>query len=632
MYKRCIRCVLSLLLSVTALPGCDTIVARPADAESERDPGPIYDLPNSWLAAIGLVVGQQDHVLMLPGIAGSWKCHDLPGTFGIDVELSLEAAASEELRQTPSTASVQIWDWTRTLDNVDFCDFVGTAFDADLADKLTDRLFESKELRRAALRLASEIAIWQAKPWNANRRLTLVCGSGGALLAVLAAEAECGGRRILQGNVFQRVVFISAALSTDRSLEALGNISVEGVYNYYSYRDATLLGYLCNPRNRVIDFAWPAAGRYGYRRNNSNNRFIAGQFAYFPDEYPTENNGAHMNGYRKEFFELLLKPVILYGTLTDGWLAGSESIAQGYEDSAQIPSTGATALPDAPALPDVGDNDLVVVIPGHENISHTCNLASLINNLPGHTCYVWDWTTFASIRALPEKQRVEPANIVPVAASFANTVIRWRASHPNRRVHLIALSSGALIASLASDANGDLTIASNTFETTILLSATFSTARSLEGLGRCTAGKIYNYYSMKNDDVVGNEADVECVLDPREGNLEERINNEFNGLLTHSVRWPPAGRFGYRRNEVTGVSSGKLLQLGWVKEYLVAFGNDGTHLSEANRQFAEALIIPILQGQAPPQWQPDVLDAYEIGDRDDQPAALESLCNAPVLK
>ena len=116
-----------------------------------------------------------------------------------------------------------------------------------------------------------------------DRKLTLVAGSGGALIATLAAEAtDFAGEYILEGEVFHRVVLVSAAMSTERSLKRLDTITADGIYNVYSPIDATLQGEVCFPK-ASIDYGWPAAGRFGYRSSDSNYRYIKAQLGWRPE-------------------------------------------------------------------------------------------------------------------------------------------------------------------------------------------------------------------------------------------------------------------------------------------------------------------------------------------------------------
>ncbi|HNO79130.1 MAG TPA: hypothetical protein PKN33_13850 [Phycisphaerae bacterium] len=536
----------------------------------------------------------------------------------------------DELRQF-STASVQIWDWTQGLD-VDVCNILESIDE----DELTSRLIEDRRIRRLGFDLAFQIAAWRAKPWNANRRLTIMCGSGGALVATAAAEATCGGVPLLSGDVFHRVVFVSAAISTNHSLENLARITTDGIYNYYSYADATLQGYLCKGGDS-FEYAWPAAGRFGYRSNSENASLVRAQFGWLPKYASDNNNGEHMNAYRLEFFRRYLRPVVLGDAIPGGWIerpappAAPNTIEPDYIDAIALSDGPIQPLSDLPSIKDSIDGDLVLIVPGHERSNNVSSLRRSIDDIDGMSAVVWDWTEADAIDSLDESERLDGEIVGRVAVGLASEVARWKAAHPDRRIHLFAHSGGVLVSVLACGldvgASETARIPDGAFESIMFTSGVTSSGRSLDDVFRCSSGRVFNYYSSANDVLVGDE--YRCDSDD-DANLFERLNNELNATVENAVRWPAIGRFGNRSLDTfASDASARLLQLGWTTAY-ESYSNRGDHGDELGSQFAESFIVPIFTGAAPESlgWSKDLLDEYEDGDPGDDRTVIENVCDA----
>lgn len=219
-------------------------------------------------------------LVILPGITGSDKAQR-------DIRDRI-ASSSPELPDTGLAA--QIWDWTE-LAEIDSL-------------PLRDRARVSRETEAAAELFANEVQEW--REGNQNKSLYLLCGSGGASIALLAAKS-------LQDEpdkpVFKNVVFASAAVSTQRPLKPLTDISGH-LYNYYSYNDYILVGIIRSFFGTFkFELAWPAAGRFGYRDADNLSEKLMQLGWESTDSDKLKNRGRHLECYEEDYFEKFFLPL-----------------------------------------------------------------------------------------------------------------------------------------------------------------------------------------------------------------------------------------------------------------------------------------------------------------------------------
>lgn len=106
--------------------------------------------------------------------------------------------------------------------------------------------------------------------------------------------------------------------------------------------------------------------------------------------------------------------------------------------------------------------------------------------------------------------------------------------------------------------------------------------------------------------------EFECAELNEIANLDEIINEYFATIGPYSVRWPAAGRFGYRQGIGDGFSmvSG---QLGWVEAFENE-GNRGSHEDEFDRRFFTRYFVPLFQEDdtlIDEAWTVEVDSTYE---------------------
>lgn len=583
------------------LAGCDAlrdiidVVGHPVPDANNHDP--------DWID-IGL---RSNHVLIVPGIAGAISCDNV--AFGFDIDASLEADLVKRIdrpqgvdpyaRQALDT-SVQIWDWTLELPG-DFCEL----FDAPDENELTSRLYERPAIQRVARSLADALYFFRSPGGNDHRKITVMAGSGGALIVLLAAEDQ--RLRNLSPKIFERVVFVSAALSNERSLKRLDELTEDGVYNYFSYNDATLQGYLCDG-GQQLQYRWPAAGRFGYRNDTENGQIVRAQLPWNPDFISLKNNGEHMHAYRKEFFMAHLRPLILAGDLTSAWrTTGPDSWPESYVDSSS-PQASATAF-DTEGIPSASDSAdaLVLIVPGHENFLETRQLENLIEDEPRLDVFVWDWTSLDEVDDTPEDQRLDDDIIAKTARALARDIGDWRDRNPGVDLHVAAISGGAVVASVACDVTGENAIQDSAINSMLFTSALVSTARPLDGIMRCIRGNLYNYYSGANDDLLGTRFDCSITSD---ANFIEQEHDSTMAGVEDAVKWPAAGRFGYRALKDVE-AHGRIQQLGWTEGYKRNYFNSGRHKDELDDNFAAEFFLPIFKGeQLHADWDTEVRGDY----------------------
>jgi hypothetical protein len=227
---------------------------------------------------------KRGHVVILPGISGPHQ------------EGEVERAIEKRLG-----LSAQVWDWT-TIPEIRRL-------------RLRERLVIRRETEDAGKRLATELREWRQRN-NAN--VYLLCGSGGASIAILACDTTESGTPMLKDQFFDKIIFACAAVSTSRSLKRTMECTQNGIYNYYSYNDMTLVGAIGyaifgnSAFGMTADVAWPAAGRFGYRRGYPNFEYIEKQLGWKQPPGKSEwldNNGKHMDCYDPEFLKTFFLPL-----------------------------------------------------------------------------------------------------------------------------------------------------------------------------------------------------------------------------------------------------------------------------------------------------------------------------------
>lgn len=130
------------------------------------------------------------------------------------------------------------------------------------------------------------------------------------MIITQACEARTPqGDLILPDDTFERIVFVSGAMSTTRSLVNTERCARDGIFNYYSSDDDTLVGVFCI-FGFAVDFGvpWPAVGRFGYDAFNPNHSLVRAQLGW-RDAIREDNDGRHLHAYERDFFGLYMVPV-----------------------------------------------------------------------------------------------------------------------------------------------------------------------------------------------------------------------------------------------------------------------------------------------------------------------------------
>jgi hypothetical protein len=571
--------------------------------DDRTEPGCIHTTPGQQLL--------NGRVLIITGIAGV-KILGFEGCSDDDAPETRIDDIIDSLRVPLWKA--QIWDWTQSGRFLNLCgDALVEPF--EIGDDLKRRLFERNDTIEIARRLARRIREWQLS--RGNQKLSLVCGSGGALIAQLASEArDLDGNYILREGTFHRVVLVSGAMSTARSIERLSKITDEGIFNYYSPVDATLQGEVCSPRS-TFDYGWPAIGRFGYRPRDANFKHVAAQLGWKPefasDEY--KNDGRHMNAYRKEFFTELILPVLIgSGPVHDPW---SPNLYRDHEDSlAQATFSVAVEGNDA-SIADTTTEGLVVIVPGHEGVDQEDGAAREIERQLGMTARVWDWSGFIGAERMSIAEAMTNENTAAAARLLAEELMDWRERNPTTGVSLLAGSVGTVVAILAceaTDENGGRILPPNFFEKIVFVSGAHSTDRTLEAVADCSREGIFNSYSVKNCDLVGG-CNPDCTV-PQNSNSSEQANDKINGLILGGLPWPAAGRYGYRSTSENAQYVS--FQFGWLETHRSL--SDGAHMSEYDRRFLDSKIIPLFDSAVeslPEGWRESTESDYDDVDETD---------------
>lgn len=598
---------LLLILAISGATSCDAVPVSQLIPEllycspsDDPDPGCINDEIKSNLTGGG-------HILIVPGIAGI-----SPLSLDDDLHNHIESDLLDlpvDCIVSPLSCgwSAQVWDWTDADDARDV--------------PLEERVFVNQGTRGAAAKLSRRLRAWHFR--NSGKRITLLCGSGGALVAVLAAEAiDAQGLPILPPDfMFDRIVFVSAALPTSRSLATLHARTRNGIFNYYSYNDGMLLGHFCTPTNfffllpfpiridkTVFDYPWPAAGRFGYRATDDNYQFITAQLAWNQAAGPPRNNlGGHMDAYRVEYFREFILPVLTGNAPPAGWTG---HIADGYEqDVHAITCAESCASANVLPIPNAASGALVLFVPGIEGESREGNAADAIENELGFDTFVWDWTRMDDVRPISKDDRAE---LLPaIGARLATAINTWQGNN-TADLCVLASSEGALVTMLACETRGgeqQPLLRDGTFTRAVMTSAPHSVYRPLTDLARCTQGGIFNYFSLKNEYVVG---DFKCQDLVEVSNTDEAVREIFTSIGPLSTRWPAAGRFGY------GTRIGpnfELIeaQLGWHEDF-EKVGNNGGHLDELDEPFFSDHFVDIFRlppPAIPGAWIKSLAENYD---------------------
>ncbi|GJM24403.1 MAG: hypothetical protein DHS20C16_08180 [Phycisphaerae bacterium] len=253
------------------------------------------------------------HVIVLPGILG-----DRRGSRDV-IDLIEEEAPVQ------GGATAQIWDWTEWWKSTI------AKYEDDLRRDRISRLQARINIDNAQWDIAEEFATGLVK-WrerfdpNEEVDIYLMGISGGTNIAALACEVRAAdGSPILPEDFFTKTIFLSGALSSNRSLFDVDRASRE-IYNYYSYHDeiltvskfwAILFGI---PINLDVHVRWPAVGRFGYPRSNCNRDFdfVTAQLGWVHHEYDFRedreqpdwgNNGKHSKCLEEDYFRQFILPL-----------------------------------------------------------------------------------------------------------------------------------------------------------------------------------------------------------------------------------------------------------------------------------------------------------------------------------
>lgn len=152
-----------------------------------------------------------------------------------------------------------------------------------------------------------------------------MCGSGGASIALLSVKHLPPDVR------FKRVVFASAAVSVSRNLKPLTDHTEEGLYNYYSHKDYTLVGIIAGFLFTIkFDLGWPAAGRFGYRPGYPNWSLPIKQLGW-QEEIKLDNSGSHLDCYDQKFFEKYFLPLFAGKLPQDDPVEWTPEVLSSYE-------------------------------------------------------------------------------------------------------------------------------------------------------------------------------------------------------------------------------------------------------------------------------------------------------------
>lgn len=555
--------VVTLLLSSL---GCDGVVL-----DRLRDVGVLCtdDDPDAGCIGDGRL-GDCGLVLILPGISGTISLLERE----IDLSQSEVAPVVQRSGETLAQAiitliadgelsdeacyswSARVWDWTDTPEIRELADDPDAwQFDRE---RLRQSLYENRATRAVAQRLARRIREWELRPLNAGKPLNLICGSGGALIALLACEAEDGfGNPILENrHYFDRVLLCSPAFSTDRSIEALSQRTRDGVYLYYSKNDATLHGSVCQAfflpfvglvgtvQYEDVEFAfpWKALGRYGYAPGNPNLSHIAGQLGWIP-EYSARrynNSGAHLMCYRDAFFATYLLRVAVSLPVYAPWRIDLDDtyLPPQLEFSAEHTESGDLALNGG------AEGAHVLLVGGHSRRDTGLeSAAQTIERVTGASVQVWEWSEAPGCHTLTDVERLSPSCISAAASQLAVAIRDWSTNN-TADLYILAASGGALVVAGACELQDDTGhIVPDGATRRIVFSSGLQPAdRSLRDVIRKTTHGVFNYYSRKNDFLLG---EFDCA-DADDASLGEYLAEFVYPIVHDSIPWAPAGRFGYR--------------------------------------------------------------------------------------
>ncbi|MFQ5423566.1 MAG: esterase/lipase family protein [Phycisphaerae bacterium] len=220
------------------------------------------------------------------------------------------------------------------------------------------------------------------------------------------------------------------------------------------------------------------------------------------------------------------------------------------------------------------DRGLVIILPGIEGRSRwNLDLArGLDEGGVDLGIEIYDWGTavpFGLLINLTDKARNRR-----VATELSRRILRYRAKHPGRPVHLIGHSGGAGVALMAVEALP----AEARVTSVILLAAAVSPNLDLRRTLRRTEHGVYNYYSDRDIGYLKLGTSMFGTMDrrygPSAGAVGFRKPRFFKGAddalydKLHAIRWRPAMR---------------------------RYGHDGGHTDWTGRPFVRHYLAPLIR-------------------------------------